>query len=1023
MGVGVRSRLPRACQYRLGGPELFTVLVVAAGMLGLPSAFVPSAAASTLSPVASHAAPPTMATVDCAGTDCGPVPTGAGSVALRGVHPEVLGNTPSNWLVANWSGEGMIAENPSNPLNLVAGSLYQALSALNNTTIYNNQGVSGVYTSFDGGQYWAVQPLPACEFHIADTAVAFGPDNHAYYIDMGWTTGQQGCTYSTSGYGVFVTPSTDGGMTWGTPVPVRGNATTSLDKPWAAADPTTGEVYVAYTDDASGSQIYIQNSTDNGTHWSTALDISRGTDSMRGVELAIDGSGAIDAAWVDQSTAQIEFCRSVNHGHSFSTPKVAGVAPTAFASPSPDGFRAYLLPALGLDAYAGNAYAGRLFLTWQNGSGAAKGSPFVSLIYSDDNGTNWSKPITVNSDRTLEDFQPSVAVDAAGTVYVVWYGENGTSGHYRLLGAASHDGGTTFDPEFPVSDTDSYPSYPGFGNAWWIGDYTSIIADAAGAHPLWTDARATQEWSCNPCLWGYDYNISMYTAQIVNYTLASNVPVNLSISGTVPANASWPVGPQPRSADWLAGQVFNLSAPAILSVNGTSLYFAAWYGAINSTSANVSGVVAGGGRLNACYVPTFGGVCRAAEAPGFLGIRVSPPNATVRVDGRAVGLVAGQANVSASVGSHWVNVSAPGFHSLSVLAQVTTANLTPVYANLTPYPGLLTGSVEPADARVTIDGSAAVVAPNGSFSSILLPGQHAVVATLALYSSFIENVSIGTNATTSVTIRLSAQWGILSGSVTPATASLTVNGQTIPTTNGTFRAQLAPGIYWVNASLAGYVDGTSGPVGVSLLATTTVSLALLRAFGTLQGSLSPAWADLQLNGSEVAIDSGNFTITALPGQYWLNASALGYNPSAQWVTVNAESVTQATVLLTASPGWIVGTVNPQVATVSVDGDRIPVAADGSFNISVSAGMHHLSASAQGRTPYVATVRVLAGYSTQVRLALSAASAPAGSSALLPTGVGIAAVAVAAAVFLLVRRRRRSGPARGARQAGPVARRR
>ncbi len=996
-------------------------LFLVAGLTGLTYLTGPAAARSA--PVVFAAAPRAASLSEaCVSPACGPVAPTLPTSAVAASRPALLGTTPSNWLVANWSGEGMIAQNPTNPLDFVAGSLYQAPAVVNNSTVYNDQGVSGVFTSFDGGHSWHDSPLPACEFHIADTAVAFGPNDHVYYIDMGYTTTQTGCPYSTSGYGVFVTTSLDGGMTWGTPVPVRGNGSTSLDKPWTAVDATTGEVYVAYTDDGAGSQIYIQNSTDNGTTWSSPLEISGGTDSQRGVELVVDRSGAIDASWVDQTTAQVEFARSVDHGHSFSTPVIAGVGATEYGSPSPDTFRAYMLPGLGLDAHAGNAYDGRLFLVWQNGSGGRAGSPFVSLSYSDDNGSHWSKPLTVNSDRSLEDFQPSVAIDPAGTVYVVWYGVNATSGHYRLLGAVSHNGGTSFDPEFPVSDTDSYPHYANLGYAWWIGDYTDLIANAGGALPLWTDARSTQEWSCSTCIWGYDYNISMYTAEIVNVTLSSNVATNLSIAGTVPTNASWSVGVLARSADWLVGQRYNLSAPAVVNDNGSTFHFASWFGAVVSGSENLSGVVNASFQLQACYSETLGGVCRAPGAPGFLGIVASPPNATTRLDGVLLALPNGTTNLTLSPGAYWVNVSAPGFHGLSVLETVSTANVTTVYANLTPYPGVIAGLVDPTSANVTIDGhQVPVLAANGSFVATVAPGVHAVVVSQHLYSTYFTNVTVRTNATTAVVAHLSPTWGVLTGVVSPASASATLNGRPLSTTNGAYRVELAAGTYWVNASLAGYANGTSGPQTVATLATVVANLYLSLAYGTLNGTVSPLTAALAFNGSAVGLVSGTFSIVALPGVYWLNASASGYDPLDQQIVLYAETTRQADLALNASVGWVTGTISPVGATLEIATNPIAVGAGGSFNASLPAGTYRVVVSASGWTTQVTSVNVASGYATIVHYSLSppAASSSNGSSWYLPLGLGAIAIAAVAVVLLvLVRRRGRPRPPSGRPPATP-----
>ena len=75
-------------------------------------------------------------------------------------------------------------------------------------------------TSVDGGRTWANIPLPGVsilaggEFQrVTDPWVDFGPSNRVYAFSLGFDdTGPDN--------GLFVNTSTDGGLTWGAPVPV-----------------------------------------------------------------------------------------------------------------------------------------------------------------------------------------------------------------------------------------------------------------------------------------------------------------------------------------------------------------------------------------------------------------------------------------------------------------------------------------------------------------------------------------------------------------------------------------------------------------------------------------------------------------------------------------------------------------------------------------------------------------------------------------------------------------------------------
>src|ERR687888_185841 len=108
-------------------------------------------------------------------------------------------------------------------------------------------------TSFDGGQTWQNVPLPGVgivaggEFQrVTDPWVDFGPSNRVYAFSLGFDdTGPDN--------GLFVSTSTDGGLTWGPQVPViidrqfeffnDKNALTVDD--WASS-PHRGNVYLAW---------------------------------------------------------------------------------------------------------------------------------------------------------------------------------------------------------------------------------------------------------------------------------------------------------------------------------------------------------------------------------------------------------------------------------------------------------------------------------------------------------------------------------------------------------------------------------------------------------------------------------------------------------------------------------------------------------------------------------------------------------------------------------------------------------
>lgn len=1012
----------------LGGLALAVgVLLLAGPALSLPTSVLDASGASAVPQVPGALLPAApLASIREAGMHegCGsagcaiPGPDLPSSPRPAVVRPSAFpfGSSATNWLVANWSGEGMIAENPNNPNNLVSGGLYQYLSSFNSTGYYNT-GVSGVFTSWDGGKTWTDQSLPinpqwlntssaTCNMlHLADTAIAFGSNNTVYYVDLVDGIGDQVCTAPTASLALYVTISNDGGTTWGTPIGLAGTTAGGfIDKPWIAVDPVTGEVYVAYNDDGNGT-ISLRNSTDSGQTWSKPVNLTSA--GGLGVELVVAPSGTVDATWYNNGPT---FSESTDHGAAFSTPKLLATSVGA-ANPSPDFFRAFTLPGLGVDGFSGNAYTGRLFSIWQNGSGGVKGSPFVSLSYSSDNGTTWSAPATINSNLSQEAYQPDIAVGPDGTVYAEWYGENATNGHYRLYAAESHNGGATFDPQFSVSDNDSLPLYTTGGSAgWWIGDYTHIMADQLGARPLWTDARSPLNWLCSPCLWGVDYNITFYTAEITNASISANVPVNLSLNGTLPFPGIVSAGPGGVGVDALVGDLANLTAPAQVLVNGSTWYFALWYGSVLSINLTLNTTVQGPDRWIACYVPVDGGRCEAPGAPGALEVNVHPSNATVKVNQVSTTLVGGQATLNEVPGVYQVQAWAVGHWSSIVNVTVTPGNVT--YANFTlaAVPGTVAGTVFPTGALVRLNFSILPVDGSGGFSALVTPGSYTLTATYFGYAPYVNSsVGIQFNQTTFVPIALAPLPGWINGTVAPGNATVTVNGVATNVSNGSFSVQEGIGTYWVNATAPGFYPSSSGPLAMGPFGRLSANVTLVLIVGTLNGTVTPATATVSLNGQPVNVTAGTFSLSLPPGNYTIGASAHQFTPFAGEVRIVADRSTTADLTLNLSPGWIEGTVAPANATVTVDGAPLVVSSSGAFNVTTKAGTHELNATVPGFGESDQQVVVTPGATTHEKITLSALSSSGLATSTLEFGVIAAVVVVIAAVVGLVLWRRRRPP--------------
>src|SRR5438309_8892954 len=134
----------------------------------------------------------------------------------------------------------------------------------------------------------------------------FGPRRHRRYVRQ-----QHGLSHVVdfSRSDILFESSTDGGSTWSPVLRVNdraGSASGGFPQyplPAMNVDKQTGAIYVSWADSRNGNpDIYFANSTDGGKTWGTNHRINDNTDSSQRymVDLAVDGTGKVHAAWEDR---------------------------------------------------------------------------------------------------------------------------------------------------------------------------------------------------------------------------------------------------------------------------------------------------------------------------------------------------------------------------------------------------------------------------------------------------------------------------------------------------------------------------------------------------------------------------------------------------------------------------------------------------------------------------------------------------------------------------------------------------
>jgi len=454
--------------------------VVLAALLLLLALSWPSQAESPLSPRANPELRALMSGVVV--VDPSLESPGASVAGLVPLGPNVLCNQDAGSQPQN---EPSIAVNPQNPNHIVASSNdYRQRDFAGDVQ-------PGYYVSFDGGVTWPgdgvidLSPIPQAAAG-GDPALAIHDMNNVYYAYIAFHR-----TIDDVG-GVFVSKSTDGGLSWADPVTVALNTLTVFhDKEYIAVDasgnPYDGNVYVTWTRFEYSSPIYFSRSTDGGASYSTPVPISDYS-SNQGSIPAVGPNGELYVVWYNYNTSAHRMAVSTNGGQSFGPPfHVAYVNP--IPSPLPGGsFRDNSFPTLAVDQNSGN-----LYVAWNDYS---TGDADILFVRSTNGGQTWSSPLRLNDDPLGNDYHqffPWLTVAPDGTVYAGWFDSRNDPTpysapfYYDEYVTASSDGGLTWSPNARVS-TQSADSGTDFSGQF-IGDYSGIAANNSFVYPAWVDTR------------------------------------------------------------------------------------------------------------------------------------------------------------------------------------------------------------------------------------------------------------------------------------------------------------------------------------------------------------------------------------------------------------------------------------------------------------------------------------------------------------------------------------------------------
>ncbi|MCI4317727.1 MAG: thermopsin family protease, partial [Thermoplasmata archaeon] len=271
----------------------------------------------------------------------------------------------------------------------------------------------------------------------------------------------------------------------------------------------------------------------------------------------------------------------------------------------------------------------------------------------------------------------------------------------------------------------------------------------------------------------------------------------------------------------------------------------------------------------------------------------------------------------------------------------------------------------PGPATLLVDGAAFSL--QGGRANLTLPvGSHSIY--LQNFTNASETFAIFAGATTYANLSGAGEVTVVESGLPVGTPwGVTVNGSPLVTSAKFLTVNLANGTYPVSyPTVSGYYRVGSSPATLTLPGTTRITLlfALFTYEVTFTESGLPAstpwWVNA--NGSAVQATGASLQVTAPNGSTHYSTGSLYEflaSPSDGTIVVTGGLASPETVAFSYRPTFVVGTVVPADAQVSIGGVAQALAG-GSFNASVTPGSYELVASASGYATAQVTVTATPG---------------------------------------------------------------
>jgi hypothetical protein len=357
-------------------------------------------------------------------------------------------------------------------------------------------------TSTNSGASWTNGCLPGITKYqggtydrVSDPVVAYDAKHNVWMISSLPILEAGG----VHGAGVLTSRSTDGGLTWDNPVAIPSTAgMLSPDKNWIVCDNTAtspfyGNCYTEWDDNGDGNRIYMSTSTDGGLTWGVGKKTANNATGIGG-QPVVQPNGTVIVPIDNANETALQAFNSTNGGASWS----ATTTITTISSHTVAGsLRTGPLPSAEIDA------AGKVYVVWQD-CRFRKGCKANDIVMTTStNGTTWTTVTRIPIDGTnsgVDHFIPGLAVDntTSGTsaklalAYYYYPTASCTASTCKLnVGfITSVNGGGAWSAPTQLAGPMTLSWLPNTSQGRMVGDYISTSYSGGTAHPVFTLATA-----------------------------------------------------------------------------------------------------------------------------------------------------------------------------------------------------------------------------------------------------------------------------------------------------------------------------------------------------------------------------------------------------------------------------------------------------------------------------------------------------------------------------------------------------